>query len=107
MPSPKGYATIVDPDLPTWERDSITCGHCSGVVFVKPGAAATVYLVLHRDNRWTEEPGAFCRLCMKPVCLRCHDVGTCTPLDRWLEIQEGRRSPSAVSVTISRTLHMP
>lgn len=93
MRRPLGYAQIVDPDRPLLERDTITCGHCSAIVFVKPGSASTVYVIPHRDGRTTEEAGAFCRVCMRPVCLRCHDHGTCRPLERWLEQQE-RSQPS-------------
>lgn len=85
--SPGGYAVIVDPDQ-TIERDTISCGHCGQIIFVKPGTVNTVYLITHRDSRVTEEPGAFCRVCMKSVCLRCDDIGTCTPLEVWLERQE-------------------
>lgn len=91
MLKPQGYAQIIDPDQPTLERDTATCGHCSALIFIKPGTAATVYVIYHRDGRVTEEPGAFCRCCMKPVCLACHDLGTCTPLERWLEAHEAQR----------------
>lgn len=91
MLKPQGYAQILDPDQPLLERDTATCSHCSAVIFVKPASASTVYLIYHRDGRITEEPGAFCRCCMKPVCLACHAVGTCTPLERWLEAHEGQR----------------
>lgn len=88
-----GYATVSDPDRPLLEWDTITCGHCARVIFVKPGTATTVYLIQHRDLRWTEEAGAFCRVCMRPVCLLCHANGYCLPQERWLEQHEhgGRR----------------
>jgi hypothetical protein len=96
MRNPGGYAVIVDPNVVApWERDTCMCGHCGRVIFVKPGTASTVYLINHRDGRWTEEAGAFCRCCMKPVCLSCHAVGTCQPLERWLETQE--RKPALQS----------
>lgn len=88
MRNAAGYATIVDPATRTWERDTASCGHCNRIIFTKPGTATTVYLMQHRDGRWTEEPGAFCRCCMKPVCLPCDQVGTCTPFERWLADQE-------------------
>lgn len=88
MRRPQGYATVVDPDRPLVERDTVSCGHCNRIVFTKPGSASTVYLIQHRDQRWTEEPGAFCRVCMRAVCLPCHDVGSCLPLERWLYQQE-------------------
>ena len=94
----QGYGLWVDPDagVPLQERDSIACGHCNRGVFVKPGSATTVYLIQHIDLTtkrmwWTEEPGAFCRCCMRPVCLPCDDIGTCTPLEAFLEQMEGKR----------------
>ena len=93
MPRLGGYATIADPDRPLFERDTVACGHCQKVVFVKPGTGATVYLILHVDDaqgahRWVEEAGAFCRICMRPVCLRCHGEGGCRPFERLLEQME-------------------
>ena len=90
MRRPGGYAQIVDPDRPLFERDTITCGHCQRIVFIKPGSGATVYLLLHRDGSVTEEAGAFCRVCMRPVCLSCHDQGTCTPFERQIAQMEAR-----------------
>ena len=87
----QGYVTIVDPDRPLFERDTTSCGHCQRVIFLKPGSGVTVYLIPHRDGRWTEESGAFCRVCMRPVCLVCHDKGTCTPIEKQLEQMEARR----------------
>lgn len=92
MRTPQGYAQIVDPDRPLIERDTVSCGHCGRVVFVKPGSASTVYLLQQRDGSWTEEAGAFCRVCMRAVCLRCHDRGTCQPRERLLDQLDGRRA---------------
>ena len=89
MLRPQGYAQIIEP-VQIVERDTASCGHCNRVIFVKPGTATTVYLIQHRDGHWTEEPGAFCRVCMRPVCLRCHDIGTCVPVERLLERLEAR-----------------
>lgn len=86
----QGYLLVSDPAGPSLERDSITCGHCQQLVFVKPGHGLTVYLVQQRDG-WREQPGAFCRCCMKPVCLACHGVGTCTPWERRLAAMEQRQ----------------
>ena len=88
MLRPQGYLTIVG-DQQTVERDSVGCGHCQSVVFVKPNTASTVYLIPQQDGSWREEPGAFCRMCMRPVCLRCHHIGTCTPFEKQLEQLEG------------------
>lgn len=91
MRKPQGYGIWVG-DGPAQEADSITCGHCNRVVFVKPGTGATVYLVFGVDPRLPphEEAGAFCRVCMRAVCLACHAIGTCTPFERRLEVAEAR-----------------
>jgi len=89
--SATGYAQVVDPDRPLVERDTIGCGHCGRVIFVKPDTASTVYLVLNRQAlRWHEEPGAFCRVCMRPVCLACDAHGRCLPWERQFEMSEAR-----------------
>lgn len=93
---PAGYATIAAPDTPLIEYDTARCCHCGRVIFLKPGTASTVYLVLAWDTlrrlyRWLEEMGAWCARCDQPVCLSCHEIGTCTPFERWLDQQEGSR----------------
>ncbi len=93
MRAPHGYAIWVSPDAPPVERDTCTCGHCGAIIFTKPGTASTVYLLPHPTDPTlpdSEEPGAFCRLCMTPVCLRCHADGRCLPLERQLEASESR-----------------
>lgn len=94
MLKPKGYALIIDPEAPVWERDTASCCHCNAIIFVKPGTASTVYMLETPDGRWVEEPGASCYRCMKPVCLKCYDIGECTPFERWLETLEGRKRPT-------------
>lgn len=88
MAEHRGYATIVDPDIPLVECDTVTCGHCQRIIFLKPGAGITTYLIRHRNHQVTEEAGAFCRVCMRAVCLRCHDDGRCTPFEKRLEAME-------------------
>lgn len=90
MAGHRGYATIVDPDAPTIELDSVCCGHCQRVIFLKPGAGITTYLIRQRQGPPKEEAGAFCRLCMRPVCLHCHAIGTCLPFEHRLEQMERR-----------------
>jgi hypothetical protein len=93
MRNPNGYAIIVDPDAPTWERDTAQCCHCSAIIFVKPNTVNTVYLINMPDGTWKEEPGAGCFRCgNKPVCLNCYALGVCTPLERMLEQLEGKKS---------------
>ena len=91
MRSPQGYLTIVGDTGPQVERDTVTCGHCQQIVVVKPGTAATVYLVRDAHGQEKEEPGAFCRVCMRSVCLTCDAHGRCTPWERRLEKAERRR----------------
>lgn len=92
MLKPHGYAQTIS-DAPIVERDTIKCGHCQAIVTVKPGTASTVYLVQDLTQPgfpWREEPGAFCRVCMRAVCLRCHADGRCLPWERRLAIAESR-----------------
>jgi hypothetical protein len=93
MRTPTGYATIVDPDAPLFEWDTCTCGHCQRVIFTKPGTASTIYLIVDRTTlQWREEPGAFCRRCMRPVCLACHAHGGCRTWEKLLERSERRHA---------------
>lgn len=86
-----GYATIVEPDRPLQEWDTCTCGHCQRIIFTKPGSASTVYLIARpTPGQFREESGAFCRVCMRPVCLSCHNDGRCTPWEKRLERSEAR-----------------
>jgi len=91
MLRPGGYSVLNDPDRPLAEADTITCGHCQRVVFIKPGLGATVYLIYSpTTGLWTEEAGAGCHVCGSPVCLSCHDKRTCTPWEKQMEAQEQR-----------------
>lgn len=87
----QGYVSITMPEAAgPIERDTITCKHCQRIVFVKPGTASTVYLFPQVDGPDKEEPGAFCRTCMAPICLHCLHKGTCTPFERQIEQMEAR-----------------
>jgi hypothetical protein len=77
MRNPGGYGLIVEPGAPTKELDSFTCCHCNRVVWVKPFAPPA-------------DAGGFCRLCMKPTCGPCADLGTCNPFEKQLEEEEAR-----------------
>lgn len=93
MPKPNGYGVYVGLAGEQAEVDTITCGHCQFVIFLKPGSAGTVYLIYNStDPRIPplEEAGAFCRVCMRPVCLVCDRHGKCTPFERMLEQSEAR-----------------
>lgn len=77
----QGYAILTDPEAPTRERDTFTCGHCNRVVFVKPQADPATY-------------GGFCGGCYRLICQACEaeKVRTlaCRPFEKWLEQQEAR-----------------
>lgn len=92
MPKSTGYGIVFDPDAKgPFEFDTITCNHCQQIVRIKPGSAATVYYV--RDaasGMLVEDAGAFCRVCMAPICLNCHDSGGCTPWEKKMEEMEAR-----------------
>jgi hypothetical protein len=85
-----GYLMIVDPGAPITERDTCACRHCQRIIEIKPGSAATVFLIPDAQGNYKEEPGAFCRCCMGPVCLPCEAKGTCTPFEKQLEQAEAR-----------------
>ena len=91
MLRPQGYLLVSGPGEHI-EYDTITCSHCNGVVIVKPGTAATTYLIKDQFSGLTnEEPGAACRVCMKAVCLRCCDsTGGCVVWERKMERMEAR-----------------
>lgn len=72
-----GYAIICDPCAPIKEMDTFTCHHCDRIVHVE--AKANV-----------DDLGGMCRICMKLVCPRCVDAGTCTPLEKRLTEQENK-----------------
>ncbi len=99
MLRPQGQITIAGDIKQIQEYDTISCGHCNQIVRVKPGTGSTVYIVdrLHIEPLTRkahivleEEMGAFCRCCMKAVCLQCHDVGECIPLMKRIEELEAR-----------------
>ena len=77
----QGYAILTEPERPTKENDTFTCGHCGAVVFVKPAADPTTY-------------GGWCGACTKLICPACETEKvrtlSCRPLERWLEQQEAR-----------------
>lgn len=90
MLNAKGYAIISDPDAPLQEYDTTYCCHCHAIIFVKPGTVNRVYLISVAPGLWQEEDGAACYSCgLKPVCLPCHEKGTCTPFEKWLDEVEG------------------
>jgi hypothetical protein len=70
-----GYALITDPanGMPE-EQDSLTCGHCGSVKWMKPFQSG-------------EAMGGHCTCCDKFICLACVGKG-CTPMQKRLELME-------------------
>lgn len=66
-------ALVTKRDGKTHEVDTVTCSHCNAI---------------HRVTR--DDPGGFCRLCMRPTCTRCGMRGACMPFERRLEKLEAR-----------------
>ena len=88
-----GYGVWSDRDSDKQlELDTCRCNHCQRHIWVKPNTGQSIYLIpdLTQPSQWREEPGAFCRLCMKPVCLRCDAKGRCMPFEAKLERAEAR-----------------
>ena len=78
MRRPGGYAVLMDPANPgAVERDTFTCSHCNGVVFVQPKQDPT-------------EMGGFCRLCYGHICKGCASTMKCDPFEKKLERMEAR-----------------
>lgn len=71
-----GYGLIVEPGKQDDEVDSLTCGHCGTVSWMKPFQPG-------------EAMGGRCTCCDKFVCLACVGKG-CTPLEKRLDAYERR-----------------
>lgn len=77
LKSQLGYAVIVDPDAPTAEYSTVTCGHCQFACMVKAGCDPS-------------DLGGFCRVCFRYVCKSCNKEGTCKPFEKQIEQMEAR-----------------
>jgi hypothetical protein len=77
MRVPGGYAIRTDPVLGISETDTRTCGHCQRVDAIKPFCDPA-------------EVGGLCYVCNRYICLRCHGLATCDPIERKLERNEAR-----------------
>lgn len=77
----QGYAILTEPERPTRENDTFTCGHCNCVVFVKPMADPATY-------------GGWCGGCSRLICPACEqkkvETLSCAPFEKWLEQQEAK-----------------
>jgi hypothetical protein len=77
MRVPGGYAIRTDPVLGISETDTRTCGHCQKVDAIRPFCDPA-------------EVGGLCYVCNRYICLRCHGLATCDPIERKLERNEAR-----------------
>ena len=92
MPRQTGEITVADPSLSRiHEGGTITCGHCNRIVRIKPGSGGSIYLLpTHQPFIYREVAGAWCGKHGGPICLRCHQIGICKPLEARLEELEGK-----------------
>ncbi len=58
----------------TQVRETLTCAHCNRI-YPKPG---------------TSDPAGFCRMCWRPVCLKCGAKDRCDPFERKLARMEAK-----------------
>ena len=73
-----GYAVITDPAFGQPEEvDSMTCGHCGTVVWMKPFQDGSAM-------------GGHCTCCDKYICLTCVGKG-CLPMKKRLDLWERRK----------------
>lgn len=78
-----GYVLLTDPgaDCPDFEADTLQCVHCGGHFVVNPGSGKI---------------RGMCTRCAGPICgPGCKE---CVPVETYLEIMEGTRNPTAVTV---------
>lgn len=109
MLNPQGYVVITDPEAPTaQEIDTASCAHCGAIIMVKPGTAATTYLIpLPTPGLYREVDGAGCSHCRtpsggyRPVCLRPACLARCRPMEQFLdEAEGGRRAPRGSRIVV-------
>ena len=75
MHKPGGYLICTGLDGRVEEFDTFSCAHCCKITVLKTRERA-------------EDAGGYCTCCAKPICTRCDDLGTCTPLEEQLKRSE-------------------
>lgn len=73
----RGYFTFDEPEKPTVEIDSMTCGHCNFVTKIKPLCDPA-------------DAGGLCKQCMRLICKGCARTMRCDPIEKKLERAEAR-----------------
>ena len=90
MRNAQGYATLVGPGYAddgrpagpaglrdNGECDTATCGHCQFIIHIPPMCDPA-------------DMGGLCKQCMRIICPKCVDKGTCTPFELALEASEAK-----------------
>ena len=98
-----GKFEISSPDAPTIEIDVVPCGHCG---FLTPNVAhckeAQKKAVTHLEGLFWQQQGKMityhCSRCNRQVCGKCS--AECVPAEARLEVAEGTRNSTAVSVGV-------
>jgi hypothetical protein len=84
----EGVASIVGSWGDTEERKTITCAHCDKLVYVQPGTDGTSPLSPLAGVQ--QLPPSVCHICWALVCIQCHGLGVCRPLEERLRKLEAR-----------------
>ncbi len=72
MRQPDGWILVTEPGKKDIEIDTIMCGHCNSVAYIKPG----------------QQGLGKCRMCMRNLCEQCGGLGSCSPFEKQLEAME-------------------
>lgn len=86
----EGYFTIVTPDQPTIEGETVQCRHCGSHFPISPGSGKI---------------RGFCFNCNGPIC--GPDCQECIPYEKRLDMEDSGKSPTAVSVATPSKLWLP
>jgi hypothetical protein len=87
---PAGHTIVTDDTGVISESDMLQCVHCGYQWQIRPGSGKL---------------RGFCFRCNGPVCgQRCEN---CVPIEAQLEIMEGTRNPTAVSVAVPKLILPP
>lgn len=75
-----GVLLFTTPEGRTREYATVTCGHCNSVVRIP-----------HREEGIDPETVlAHCHACDQDICIDCHKLQRCIPIERWCELVEWR-----------------
>lgn len=103
---PGGYACWTDAEGKVFERDTVGCGHCGMVAFVKPGTASAAQAAIplvgvsgHVGDAKLLPPehdadmGGFCTTGMHFICGPCADEGgPCVPFIKKVDALDAQQA---------------